>query len=162
MSRWRRIFTVVHNFVEEELASVPLQPKVAIIAGTRLIFHFLAVYLLACLAFRCSSLPHHHQPALRLLLPQMGFCCSCSAHLVVNMSSTLLSSTDGDRGKTIPPDQCPHNIHLHCIIRSPVVWLWRWWSRYHCPSSAPPTTHVSHKTFLTAIILHLQSSHHHR
>ena len=50
-----------------------------------------------------------HQPALRLLLPQMGFCCSCSAHLVVNMSSTLLSSTDGDRGKTIPPDQCPHN-----------------------------------------------------
>ena len=113
MSRWRRIFTVVHNFVEEELASVLLQPKVAIIAGTRLIFHFLAVYLLAHLAFRCSSLPHH-QPALRLLLPQMGFCCSCSAHLVVNMSSTLLSSTDGDRGKidrgkNIPPDQCPHN-----------------------------------------------------
>ena len=53
-------------------------------------------------------------------------------------------------------------IHLHCIIRSPVVWLWRWWSRYHCPSSAPPTTHVSRKTFLTAIILHLQSSHHQR
>ena len=67
-----------------------------------------------------------------------------------------------DRGKTIPPDQCPHNIHLHCIIRSPVVWLWRWWSRYHCPSSAPPTTHVSRKTFLTAIILHLHSSHHQR
>ena len=32
-----------------------LQPKVAIIAGTRLIFHFLAVYLLLCFPLLCRT-----------------------------------------------------------------------------------------------------------
>ena len=32
-----------------------MQPKVAIIAGTRLIFHFLAVYLLLCFPLLCRT-----------------------------------------------------------------------------------------------------------